>query len=603
VPTGTQKVRPVGFATKSDQIDFRPTQPEVRVARTATYVVAASDAPDHIKRLADYVCDGIDDHEEIHAAIAALPENGGSICLSPGTFNASIRITKPNVHLFGTWATTIKTLDDIDTATNSNSATIRVFGDGCLIENLKFDGNLAGNPTLVGDFNACVRSDGIGIYANGCTVRNCWLVDTLGHSIIVWNEADPMGIAAESAARSYVTIEGNLFEGSGTNRARIDVARESASLDKINHHVIIRNNQIKNVGQSITIHGGFDIIVSGNQIDNAGYGIYPHNDLRNIVIAENVVTNITTGPGIRINSTASGASNIVVVDNVVATGVDAGIYISGPTTATIGHNRVMGCKQGIYTRSSGGVSPNDMLIVGNTIESTTEEAIYIRGGARHAILANRVDKSGYGAIRFSPSVTDCTVKENIIINAGTLVARDAVYFETPSRAVVEGNVIRGSTRDGVSFSSPAGADSTIRNNVISGCTGRSIKTTAVRTLIEGNVCDAASIEILSAAVDSRISQNTLTSGASLIVAASGAVVRGNGGFVTENSGAAASTADGGTIAHGCAAAPTTVTVSGSVAGEIVTVTSIDATNITVAIKAADGTTPGTSQTVYWRAEV
>jgi hypothetical protein len=177
-----------------------------------------------------------------------------------------------------------------------------------------------------------------------------------------------------------------------------------------------------------------------------------------------------------------------------------------------------------------------------------------------------------------------------------------VYFQTPSRAVVEGNVIRGSTLDGVSFGSPAGADSTIRNNVISGCTGRSIKTTAARTLIEGNVCDAASIEILSDAIDSRIFQNTLTSGASLIVAASGVVVHGNGGFVTENAGVAVSVADGGTIAHGCAATPTVATVSGSVAGEIVTVTSIDATNITIAIKKPDGSA-GTAQTVYWRAEV
>jgi hypothetical protein len=51
-----------------------------------------------------------------------------------------------------------------------------------------------------------------------------------------------------------------------------------------------------------------------------------------------------------------------------------------------------------------------------------------------------------------------------------------------------------------------------------------------------------------------------------------------------------------------ATATTVVTVSGSVAGEIVPVTSIDATNITVAIKKPDGSA-GTAQTVYWRAEV
>lgn len=82
----------------------------------------------------------------------------------------------------------------------------------------------------------------------------------------------------------------------------------------------------------------------------------------------------------------------------------------------------------------------------------------------------------------------------------------------------------------------------------------------------------------------------------------GTKVFNNMGYVTENQGAAASVADGGTIAHGCATTPSVATVSGSVAGEIVTVTSIDATNITVAIKGNDGSA-GTTQTVYWRAEV
>jgi hypothetical protein len=40
--------------------------------RTATYVVAASDAPAHVKSQADYVCDGIADNVQIQAAIDAL---------------------------------------------------------------------------------------------------------------------------------------------------------------------------------------------------------------------------------------------------------------------------------------------------------------------------------------------------------------------------------------------------------------------------------------------------------------------------------------------------------------------------------------------------
>lgn len=77
-------------------------------------------------------------------------------------------------------------------------------------------------------------------------------------------------------------------------------------------------------------------------------------------------------------------------------------------------------------------------------------------------------------------------------------------------------------------------------------------------------------------------------------------VRGNAGWKTENGGAAAGVADGGTIAHGLIATPTYVQAVGSVAGEFVQVTAIGAANFTVAIKKHDGTA-GTAQTIYWRA--
>lgn len=64
---------------------------------TATYVVAASDAPWHVKSQADYVCDGIADDVQIQAAIDALPtvainKRGGHIVLSSGNFNISSTI-------------------------------------------------------------------------------------------------------------------------------------------------------------------------------------------------------------------------------------------------------------------------------------------------------------------------------------------------------------------------------------------------------------------------------------------------------------------------------------------------------------------------------
>lgn len=64
-------------------------------------------------------------------------------------------------------------------------------------------------------------------------------------------------------------------------------------------------------------------------------------------------------------------------------------------------------------------------------------------------------------------------------------------------------------------------------------------------------------------------------------------------------GAAAALADGGTITHGYGSAPTTAIVIGSVANEIVAVTGLNATTITVAIKKRADGSAGTAQTVYW----
>lgn len=63
-------------------------------------------------------------------------------------------------------------------------------------------------------------------------------------------------------------------------------------------------------------------------------------------------------------------------------------------------------------------------------------------------------------------------------------------------------------------------------------------------------------------------------------------------------GATASVADGGTVTHGLGYTPTGVRATGSVAGEIVSVTAKSGSTFTVAIKKHDGTA-GTAQTIYW----
>lgn len=71
------------------------------IVRTATYVVAASDALAHVKAQADYVCDGTADDVQIQAAIDAISTwawdtgGGGDVVLSEGGFSIDTTLSLP----------------------------------------------------------------------------------------------------------------------------------------------------------------------------------------------------------------------------------------------------------------------------------------------------------------------------------------------------------------------------------------------------------------------------------------------------------------------------------------------------------------------------
>ena len=80
---------------------------------------------------------------------------------------------------------------------------------------------------------------------------------------------------------------------------------------------------------------------------------------------------------------------------------------------------------------------------------------------------------------------------------------------------------------------------------------------------------------------------------------------GTAWVLQENYGAT-SVADGGTISHGLATAPSVVLVTPRIAGEFVSVTARTTTTFTVAIKKpgpTGGIAAGTTQTIDWRAYI
>lgn len=64
--------------------------------------IASTDATDSEKSIANYICDGVADEDEINMAIRTIPANGGKIQLSSGTFSLSSPILiDRRVSLFG----------------------------------------------------------------------------------------------------------------------------------------------------------------------------------------------------------------------------------------------------------------------------------------------------------------------------------------------------------------------------------------------------------------------------------------------------------------------------------------------------------------------
>jgi hypothetical protein len=221
----------------------------------------------------------------------------------------------------------------------------------------------------------------------------------------------------------------------------------------------------------------------------------------------------------------------------------------------------------------GVVPQQSQTIVGNVFYGGYKQ-ISVEGGHSVVIASNVCSK-----------VTDTNGMAIYIAKYGGLLPQDAL------NCIVALNTIK-NVRHGIQLIGDA--NNGVKNSIV-----------ALNTILEGTDVNLywGIHEAGATNQDNQILYNQIVGASFPIVATGpGVVVRGNIGYVTENKGAAATVADGGTIAHGCDATPTIAHVQASVAGDIATVTSIDATNITVAIKDGAGD-PGTTQTIYWSAEV
>ena len=164
--------------------------------RTATLVVAASNSSDRGRAQADFVCDGVNDHIEIQAALDALPATGGEVFLLDGTYNIEASLALDSYQtLRGCGRNTILTTTtadlDIITATGGDGSE-KV---GILIADLCVDGQAGG----------VAGGEGIYLtYVDYSKITNAWLLN------------NAYGIDLKNSSNNTVTgntCQGNLIEG------------------------------------------------------------------------------------------------------------------------------------------------------------------------------------------------------------------------------------------------------------------------------------------------------------------------------------------------------------------------------------------------------
>ncbi len=338
--------------------------------RTATLVVAANNSTDLGKAQADYVCDGVNDHVEIQAALDALPATGGRVVLLEGTFIIASSIAIPN-----------------------DTATLEGQGKGTIL-----DGNslTTGNHvvTISGKDNITIRN--LAIQTQNGGGKNCDCIYIVGVSdnitidtvYILSSDRYGVYLYGSSGTISNLTIKNCEIQSCETYA----IYANTFSAGKLLQFLLISNNTIKNNGSGIYINTTLvyseAISILDNMFQNtANYGI--------MLVANHVLVEGNSSYQDRNPVYVEGRYNNIVSNYIYRAGRD-GIYLNS-TRNFVSNNTIIDAGYS-STNTYDGISINDSYntVVNNFIQvltgatALTRYGIYLASGSKSVIVGNRI---------------------------------------------------------------------------------------------------------------------------------------------------------------------------------------------------------------------
>lgn len=416
------------------------TSIDLPTGRTATCVVAASDAPARVKAQADYVCDGTADDVEIQAAIDALTAS---------------RTVKEKVKCIGSFTTaatieipsyTILDLVDAELTLANTSNTTMVTNSDAVGGNTNieiFGGIIDGNK----------NNQGAGSYygillkkVSNFSVRDITIFDTKADGVIVWNSSigtiDNINLNATGNHAVFVgytsygiNISNITSESPGTEHICIEWTTGAASEATWNYDINVTNVNGWNANnQGIYIQHAKKVnITNANVYNTINAGIYVADAKK---ISLNNVTSDTTTAVDRYTFEIKYTANDILIENCRAVSSYAVGFLLDGTKITLSNSSTYDCYTPFLLTQA---TSNDITIVNNKF-SQYKGQVYLRG-------------------------TDILIKDNTWSDQKALPTRIMYGFATSAGVRVIGNDIEESVSSAiVSYEEGALAGITFKDN-------------------------------------------------------------------------------------------------------------------------------------------
>ena len=400
-----------------------------------TYLVASANARDEIKAVADFVCDGTSDQEEINAAIAAINSTfyeSGRVQLTDGYFNCDDRIYLDGdgqICLAGVGAdlTWIGSSDDAPAMRDGLVDCITT--PGHVIQDLTIDcdhGNYYASLTVVTGSGGMTRVVNCNIGFAGTNAGTRGAVSAYGRTIfdncVVTSNGNGIDVWAGD-----VTISNCYFLSTGTLNSMPGAA--VMSLASALSHCLVTDSYVHyNCVQSVNLYQGDQHRVTGNYLqapivcDSAGEGA--RNMITGNLIEARFDHGIILGDGARNNHVA----NNVIWINADDADVYDGIHLkTDADDNTILLNRIyaesgLAGRYGVNVADSG---CNDNIVKYNEIDATNLTAAY--------------NDAGTATVFVDADVLAAVVKHDNFNQAGALsVGSGAIRYYTQTDRTITG---------------------------------------------------------------------------------------------------------------------------------------------------------------------